>query len=129
MLAGDAAPAMTPDLGQGACQPLEDAVVLAGVLEGRGGLDAYDRLRRPRTRKLARRAHRIGVAAQWESPDSRRAARHRSPPAAPFVVRPVPRPGPRLDRVTARSGIAAAADQPSSGPARQVFRRVTSAVS
>ena len=31
-LLGDAAHAMTPDLGQGACQAFEDAVVLASVL-------------------------------------------------------------------------------------------------
>ena len=41
---GGAAHAMTPTLGRGACQALEDTVVLAKVLDG--GLDAYDRLRR-----------------------------------------------------------------------------------
>jgi 2-polyprenyl-6-methoxyphenol hydroxylase-like FAD-dependent oxidoreductase len=35
---------------------------------GPSGLDAYDRLRRPRTQKIALRSHRIGVAAQWASP-------------------------------------------------------------
>lgn len=68
VLVGDAAHAMTPNLGQGAGQALEDAVVLAKTLDGSGGLDAYDRLRRARTQKIALRAHRIGVAAQWESP-------------------------------------------------------------
>lgn len=67
-LAGDAAHAMTPNLGQGACQALEDAVVLAKCLDGNGGLDAYDRLRRKRTQMISRRAHRIGVVGQWESP-------------------------------------------------------------
>lgn len=67
-LVGDAAHAMTPNLGQGACQALEDAVVLAKSLDGHGGLEAYDRLRRGRTQMVALRAHRIGVAAQWESP-------------------------------------------------------------
>ena len=65
---GDAAHAMTPNLGQGACQALEDAVVLAQCLDGNGGLESYDRLRRKRTQMIARRAHRIGAVAQWESP-------------------------------------------------------------
>ena len=67
-LVGDAAHAMTPDLGQGACQALEDAVVLARILASGQGLDAYDRERRPRTQMVAHRAHQIGAAAQWASP-------------------------------------------------------------
>ena len=67
VLAGDAAHAMTPNLGQGACQALEDAAVLAKSLDSPDGLAAYDRSRRRRTQMIARRAHRIGVAAQWES--------------------------------------------------------------
>ncbi|EST34309.1 FAD-dependent monooxygenase [Streptomyces roseochromogenus] len=66
-LVGDAAHAMTPNLGQGACQALEDAVVLARSLDG-GGLSAYDRLRRPRTQMIAARSRRIGAVAQWASP-------------------------------------------------------------
>jgi FAD binding domain len=50
-LVGDAAHAMTPNLGQGAGQALEDAVVLARCLDGGGGLDAYDRLRHPAPRR------------------------------------------------------------------------------
>jgi 2-polyprenyl-6-methoxyphenol hydroxylase-like FAD-dependent oxidoreductase len=68
VLVGDAAHAMTPNLGQGACQALEDAVVLAASLDGPGGLAAYDRARRKRTQMITLRSHRIGVAAQWESP-------------------------------------------------------------
>jgi 2-polyprenyl-6-methoxyphenol hydroxylase-like FAD-dependent oxidoreductase len=68
VLAGDAAHAMTPNLGQGAAQALEDAVVLAKSLDGGGGLAAYDRVRRARTQQIALRSHRIGVAAQWASP-------------------------------------------------------------
>jgi 2-polyprenyl-6-methoxyphenol hydroxylase-like FAD-dependent oxidoreductase len=71
VLVGDAAHAMTPNLSQGACQALEDAVVLAKMLGGHGGhggLEAYDRLRRQRTQMIALRAHRLGAAAQWESP-------------------------------------------------------------
>jgi 2-polyprenyl-6-methoxyphenol hydroxylase-like FAD-dependent oxidoreductase len=68
VLAGDAAHAMTPNLGQGACQALEDAVVLGHVMASGDGLGAYDRQRRPRTQMIARRSRRIGVAAQWASP-------------------------------------------------------------
>jgi 2-polyprenyl-6-methoxyphenol hydroxylase-like FAD-dependent oxidoreductase len=68
VLVGDAAHAMTPNLGQGACQALEDAVVLGEALDNGGGLSAYDRQRRPRTQMIASRAHWIGVAAQLASP-------------------------------------------------------------
>ena len=68
VLVGDAAHAMTPNLGQGACPALEDAVVLATFLDGPGGLAAYDRARRRRTQMITLRSHRIGVAAQWKSP-------------------------------------------------------------
>jgi len=68
VLVGDAAHAMTPDLGQGAGQAIEDAVVLAAALADGEGLGGYDRRRRPRTQMIARRAHRVGAAAQWASP-------------------------------------------------------------
>jgi 2-polyprenyl-6-methoxyphenol hydroxylase-like FAD-dependent oxidoreductase len=68
VLAGDAAHAMTPNLGQGACQALEDAVVLGKVVAAGEELAAYDRARRPRTQMITRRSHQIGTAAQWASP-------------------------------------------------------------
>ena len=56
VLLGDAAHAMMPNLGQGACQAIEDAVTLA-VLSRGDDLDAalaeYDRLRVPRSQKVA----------------------------------------------------------------------------
>ncbi|MGW6933048.1 FAD-dependent monooxygenase [Lentzea sp. NPDC054927] len=60
-LLGDAAHAMTPYLGQGACMALEDAVTLASV---DGDLTRYDALRRPRTQavwKGSRMAGRFGI--------------------------------------------------------------------
>ncbi|MCK2212601.1 FAD-dependent monooxygenase [Actinomadura sp. ATCC 31491] len=55
VLVGDAAHAMTPNLGQGACQAIEDAVVLAHVA-GSGGPAAYTAARLARTRKMVRRS-------------------------------------------------------------------------
>jgi 2-polyprenyl-6-methoxyphenol hydroxylase-like FAD-dependent oxidoreductase len=55
-LVGDAAHAMTPHLGQGACQAIEDAVVLASVADPAadgGGLAAYTDARMRRTRMIA----------------------------------------------------------------------------
>ncbi|WP_329787089.1 FAD-dependent monooxygenase [Lentzea sp. DG1S-22] len=60
-LLGDAAHAMTPYLGQGACMALEDAVTLAAV---GGDLARYDALRRPRAQavwKGSRMAGRFGI--------------------------------------------------------------------
>ncbi|WP_049557440.1 FAD-dependent monooxygenase [Nonomuraea sp. SBT364] len=67
---GDAAHAMTPNLGQGACQALEDAVTLAHTVDTLGlhaGLHAYDRARRPRTQLIVRRSRQAGAAAHWAS--------------------------------------------------------------
>lgn len=59
-LLGDAAHAMMPNLGQGACQAIEDAVVLGRVLgdpaDVPGALLRYDRARRKRTQQIARGA-------------------------------------------------------------------------
>ncbi|GAB4583578.1 FAD-dependent monooxygenase [Nocardia sp. IFM 10818] len=63
-LVGDAAHAMTPNLGQGACQALEDAVVLAEVATRDPDLTRYDAERRPRTQMIATRSERIGNVAQ-----------------------------------------------------------------
>ncbi|HET9420398.1 MAG TPA: FAD-dependent monooxygenase [Nocardioides sp.] len=68
VLLGDAAHAMTPNLGQGACQALEDAVVLADIASRPDlSLPEYDALRRPRTQMVVARSRRIGAAAQASS--------------------------------------------------------------
>ncbi|MEV4441743.1 FAD-dependent monooxygenase [Streptomyces sp. NPDC049577] len=63
-LLGDAAHAMTSDLGQGACQALEDAVVLAAALAGDEdvprALARYDEQRRPRAGAIAEASRRMG---------------------------------------------------------------------
>jgi 2-polyprenyl-6-methoxyphenol hydroxylase-like FAD-dependent oxidoreductase len=71
VLAGDAAHPSTPALGQGACQAIEDAVVLGAVVRRRGDLGAalrdYERLRVRRTNAMSRRARRMGRMGQWRS--------------------------------------------------------------
>jgi 2-polyprenyl-6-methoxyphenol hydroxylase-like FAD-dependent oxidoreductase len=72
-LLGDAAHAMTPDLAQGACTTLEDGIVLARHLARAGDdapatLQAYERERIPRTRKLASGSRRLGRLAHMRNP-------------------------------------------------------------
>lgn len=71
-LVGDAAHAMTPNLGQGACQAIEDAVVLARALRGASDVPAalrdYAARRIGRTSAIARQSHQVGQVGQWESP-------------------------------------------------------------
>jgi 2-polyprenyl-6-methoxyphenol hydroxylase-like FAD-dependent oxidoreductase len=67
VLLGDAAHAMTPNLGQGAGQAIEDAVILASLLKHHSLADAlkrYEKVRIDRTRQVARISNRIGRVAQ-----------------------------------------------------------------
>ncbi len=70
-LLGDAAHPMTPDLGQGASQALEDAVALAEALnEYRTdlavGLKAYERSRIKRTTAIVKGSRQAGKVANWK---------------------------------------------------------------
>lgn len=71
-LLGDAAHPMTPDMGQGACQAIEDAVTLAGCLGEATGVEAalrrYEEGRVRRTASLVRGSRRMGRVAQWQNP-------------------------------------------------------------
>jgi 2-polyprenyl-6-methoxyphenol hydroxylase-like FAD-dependent oxidoreductase len=73
-LLGDAAHPMTPDLGQGACQAIEDAVILARCLREPDSGDVpdalrrYERLRSARVARIMRRARLFGQVAQLENP-------------------------------------------------------------
>lgn len=71
-LLGDAAHAMTPNMGQGACTALEDAVVLGSCLAVGGptaaALRRYERLREARTRRIMRQSRRIGRLGQLSHP-------------------------------------------------------------
>lgn len=70
-LLGDAAHPMTPNLGQGACLAIEDAVVLAECLgaapDPAAALRRYESLRWPRAAGIALRAEHLGWIGQWES--------------------------------------------------------------
>ena len=76
-LLGDAAHAMTPDLGQGGCQAFEDAVTLGALLGGAESADVpaalarYDALRRPRTTALQRQARRMNRLLRLRGPAGR----------------------------------------------------------
>ncbi|MGO9205640.1 MAG: FAD-dependent monooxygenase [Candidatus Limnocylindrales bacterium] len=71
-LLGDAAHPMTPNFGQGACQAIEDAVVLADRIAGASDVSAalrsYEARRIDRTAFITRASRRLGAAAQWENP-------------------------------------------------------------
>jgi 2-polyprenyl-6-methoxyphenol hydroxylase-like FAD-dependent oxidoreductase len=71
-LLGDAAHAMTPNLGQGACQAIEDAVVLARELAARrdlpGALRSYETRRIGRANSIVTASRRLGAIGQWSHP-------------------------------------------------------------
>ncbi|HEX8259255.1 MAG TPA: FAD-dependent monooxygenase [Rubrobacteraceae bacterium] len=71
-LLGDAAHPMTPDLGQGACQAIEDAIALVECLEERENIEAalelYEARRTRRTAALVRGSRRVGRIAQLQNP-------------------------------------------------------------
>lgn len=71
-LLGDAAHPMTPFLGQGACQALEDAVALGRMLQPGAAvapaLRAYEAARISRANMFVRRSRVVGRIAQLENP-------------------------------------------------------------
>jgi len=71
-LLGDAAHAMTPNMGRGACTAIEDAGALARHLKAepdlRTALTRYDAERRPAATKLVKRSRQIGRIGQLDNP-------------------------------------------------------------
>ena len=74
-LLGDAAHPMTPNMGQGGGQAVEDAVVLAGCLAREAdiptALAAYERRRIPRANSFVTRSFQMGRLAQIQNPVGR----------------------------------------------------------
>ncbi|MDM8174441.1 MULTISPECIES: FAD-dependent monooxygenase [Olivibacter] len=72
VLVGDAAHATTPNMGQGACQAIEDAVVLAQCLATQSdlatALKQYEKRRVKRTKRIIWQSRLLGWMAHWESP-------------------------------------------------------------
>ena len=70
-LLGDAAHPCTPNLGQGGCMALEDALVLAKCVERetflQGALRRYESLRFHRTKHIQQRSLLIGHIGQWQN--------------------------------------------------------------
>ncbi len=68
---GDAAHALTPNLGQGACQAIEDAIILAECIKNnahyRQAFLEYEQKRRDRIEKISNTAWKVGKMAQIES--------------------------------------------------------------
>ncbi len=71
-LLGDAAHPMTPNLGQGACQAIEDAASLAERVREEGDVEvalrSYEERRRGRTALISRRSRLMSRVAQLENP-------------------------------------------------------------
>ncbi len=71
-LLGDAAHASTPNLGQGACQAMEDAAALYTKFQENhdavNALRAYETHRIQRANQILMQSRRIGQIAQWENP-------------------------------------------------------------
>lgn len=71
LLIGDAAHATTPNLGQGACQAIEDAVVLAEEIRDNRDVEKaflqFEQRRLKRTRWVVNTSQQVGRVAQWEN--------------------------------------------------------------
>lgn len=75
LLIGDAAHATTPNMGQGACQAIEDVAVLTHLLTQNENNDnisnifkQFEKQRLKRTHHIINASWRIGQVAQWENP-------------------------------------------------------------
>jgi len=72
VLLGDAAHAMTPNIGQGAGMAMEDAAVLADEICNTGNLEerlaSYAKRRKPRVRAVMRISREVGEDGQKWSP-------------------------------------------------------------
>ena len=70
VLIGDAAHAMTPNLGQGAAAAIQDAIHLPAVLSSSSPACAMESLRHAHIEWLQKSSRRFGQIAHWQSPVS-----------------------------------------------------------
>jgi 2-polyprenyl-6-methoxyphenol hydroxylase-like FAD-dependent oxidoreductase len=72
VLIGDAAHATTPNMGQGACLAVEDAVILANTIANTHSVEAafadFERKRIKRTTTVVNDSWKLGQIAQWNNP-------------------------------------------------------------
>lgn len=72
LLIGDAGHATTPNMGQGACQALEDVAVLIDELQSKKTVEdsfiAFEKRRLKRTKYITDTSKFIGEVAQWDNP-------------------------------------------------------------
>lgn len=72
LLIGDAAHPTTPNMGQGAGQAIEDAIILSKVLKNKRNHEEafvdFEKLRMPKTKKIINMSWRLGKIAQLDHP-------------------------------------------------------------
>jgi len=73
LLLGDAAHATTPNLGQGACMAMEDALFVAEEINRQpknivNAFKSFEQKRVPRAQYIVNTSFRLGKLAQWENP-------------------------------------------------------------
>lgn len=70
-LIGDAAHATTPNMGQGACQSIEDAYIIGKLLEQNNDYNSvfeeFQKIRRKKVDNIVNASWKIGKLSQWES--------------------------------------------------------------
>ncbi|UTX49611.1 FAD-dependent monooxygenase [Chryseobacterium sp. MA9] len=75
-LIGDAAHATTPNMGQGACQAIEDAYIIGKLLEKNKDFNTvfeeFQRIRRKKVDYIVNTSRNIGKVSQWEKGNSLR---------------------------------------------------------
>lgn len=71
LLAGDAAHATTPNMGQGACMAIEDATVVANCLSSHVDIpeafQVFEQKRKKRTQRIVNQSYQLGKLAQLEN--------------------------------------------------------------
>lgn len=75
-LIGDSAHATTPNMGQGACQAVEDAYIIGKLLENSKNynqiFEEFQKIRRKKVDNVVRTSWKIGKISQWENGNSLR---------------------------------------------------------